>query len=58
MGSRVRVKDYEIAAFLLVRVVLSVVQSAVVDRPKLNGPALADELTRLVSGYVGDGRAV
>lgn len=45
--------DHELAAFLLVRVVLSVVQSVVVDRPTLNGAALVDELTRLVVGYVG-----
>jgi AcrR family transcriptional regulator len=44
---------YELAAFILVRVVLAVVQSVVVDRPKLNTPALVEELTRLVVGYVG-----
>ncbi|MDF2694519.1 MAG: TetR family transcriptional regulator [Labilithrix sp.] len=44
---------HELAAFILVRVVLAVVQSAVVDRPKLITPALVEELTRLVAGYVG-----
>ncbi|MGH7284752.1 MAG: TetR/AcrR family transcriptional regulator [Polyangiaceae bacterium] len=57
MGKRVRVKDYEVAAFLLVRVVVTVVQSAVVDRPRLNTPVLVDELTRLVSAYVETGAA-
>jgi len=47
------VAEYDLVAFVVVRVVLSVVQSAVVDRPKLNGPELVDELTRLVVGYVG-----
>ena len=47
--------DHELAAFILVRVVLAVVQSVVVDRPKLNTPALVEELTRLVVGYVGLG---
>ncbi|MBX3264109.1 MAG: TetR/AcrR family transcriptional regulator [Labilithrix sp.] len=45
--------DHELAAFVLVRVALAVVQSVVVDRPKLNTPELVDELTRLVVGYVG-----
>lgn len=47
--------DHELASFILVRVVLAVVQSVVVDRPKLNTAALVDELTRLVVGYVGLG---
>jgi len=47
--------DHELAAFILVRVVLAVVQSVVVDRPKLNTPELVDELTRMVVGYVGLG---
>lgn len=47
--------DHELAAFIVVRVVLAVVQSVVVDRPKLNTPELVDELTRLVVGYVGVG---
>ncbi|MBX3200273.1 MAG: TetR/AcrR family transcriptional regulator [Labilithrix sp.] len=45
--------DHELAAFILVRVVLAVVQSVVVDRPNHNTPELVDELTRLVAGYVG-----
>ncbi len=47
--------DHELASFILVRVVLGVVQSVVVDRPKLNTPELVEELTRLVVGYVGLG---
>jgi hypothetical protein len=34
-----------------------VVQSAVVDSPRHNKPALADALTRLVVRYVGRSRA-
>jgi AcrR family transcriptional regulator len=51
--SRVKVADYDLAAFVLVRVVLAVVHAAVVDSPRYNTPALAHELTRLVVGYVG-----
>ena len=51
--SRVKVDDYELASFVLVRVVLAVVHAAVVDSPRYNTPALARELTRLVTGYVG-----
>jgi AcrR family transcriptional regulator len=50
---KVHVADYEVAAFVLVRVVLAVVHAAVVDHPRYNTPALATELTRLVVGYVG-----
>ena len=49
----VQVADYDLAAFVLVRVVLSVVHAAVVDHPRYNTPALVSELTRLVVGYVG-----
>jgi AcrR family transcriptional regulator len=51
-AAKIELRDPDLSAFLLVRVVLSVVQSAVVDRPKYKTPALADELTRLVVGYV------
>ncbi len=51
--SRVKVADYDLAAFVLVRVVLAVVHAAVVDHPRYNTPALAREVTRLVVGYVG-----
>ncbi|MBX3189135.1 MAG: TetR/AcrR family transcriptional regulator [Labilithrix sp.] len=44
--------DRELAAFVLVRVVLAVVQGAVVDRPRYKTPALVDELTFLVVAYV------
>jgi AcrR family transcriptional regulator len=50
---RATMPEPEVAAFVLVRAVLSVVQAAVADRPKLNTPVLVDELTRLVVGYVG-----
>lgn len=42
----------EVGAFILVRVMLSVVQGAVADRPQLNTPVLLDELTRLVMSYI------
>jgi AcrR family transcriptional regulator len=42
----------QLAAFILVRTVLAVVQGAVADRPELNGEALRDELTELVVGYL------
>ena len=51
-AAKIELHDPELSAFLLVRVVLSVVQSAVVDRPKYKTMALADELTHLVVGYV------
>jgi AcrR family transcriptional regulator len=50
--AKVAVSDPDLCAFVLVRVVLAVVHGAVVDRPRYNTPALADELTRLVMGYV------
>jgi AcrR family transcriptional regulator len=51
-AAQANVPDHDLAAFILVRVVLSVVQSVVVDRPRYKTPALVDELTRLVVGYV------
>lgn len=48
----VAVEDFELCAFILVRVVVAVSQAAVVDRPQYNTPALVRELTRLVVGYV------
>jgi AcrR family transcriptional regulator len=45
--------DHDLAAFIVVRVVLAVVQSVVVDRPQLKSPELVAELTRLVVGYAG-----
>ncbi len=47
--------DPEVAAFILVRVVLAVVHGVVVDRPRFNTPDVALELTRLVTGYLGVG---
>ena len=51
-AAKIELHDPELSAFLLVRVVLSVVQSAVVDRPRYKTMELADELTHLVVGYV------
>jgi AcrR family transcriptional regulator len=56
-AARAPVPDPELSAFLLVRVVLGVVQSVVVDRPRFRTPVLVDELTRLVVGYVRLGSA-
>ena len=46
------VRDADVAAFLLVRSVLGAVHAAVVDRPSVNGPALVDELTRMIVRYI------
>jgi AcrR family transcriptional regulator len=51
-AAQIELADPDLSAFMIVRVVLSVVQSAVVDRPKYKSAALADELTKLVVGYV------
>lgn len=48
----VELEDLELSAFVLVRVMLSVVQSVVVDRPRFKTPAMANELAHLVVGYV------
>jgi AcrR family transcriptional regulator len=45
-------RDPDVAAFVIVRAVLGTVHSAVVDRPSLNGPALVDEVTRLVARFL------
>ena len=45
-------QDPALAAFIVVRVVLSVIQSVVVERPK-DASAVIEALTQLVSGYVG-----
>jgi AcrR family transcriptional regulator len=47
------VEDFELTAFMLVRLVLALVHSANADRPRYNTPALAHELTRLVVAYLG-----
>ena len=54
---QVSVKDYELCAFVLVRTVLAVTHGAIVDNPRHNRPALAEELTRLIVRYVGRRRA-
>jgi AcrR family transcriptional regulator len=51
-NANVELDDPDLIAFVLVRVVLTVVQSVVVDRPRYKTPALADELTHLVLGYL------
>jgi AcrR family transcriptional regulator len=47
------IDDYDLAAFMLVRLVLALVHSANADRPRYNTPALASELTKLVVAYLG-----
>jgi AcrR family transcriptional regulator len=47
-----RLPSYEIAAFMLVRFVLSLVHAATADEPAHNTPALVDEATRLVVAYL------
>lgn len=51
-ADRIAIDDFDLAAFVLVRAVLAVVQSAVTDTPRHNTPALANELTWLVVRYV------
>ncbi len=51
-SANVPLPDRELAAFVLVRVVLGVAHAVVVDRPKHKTPELVDELTHLVVGYV------
>ena len=45
-------RDPDMTAFVLVRAILGAVHAGVVDRPNLNGPALVDELTRLVVRFL------
>ena len=47
------IEDFDLAAFMLVRLVLALVHSAAADRPRYNTPALVNELTKLVVGYLG-----
>ncbi len=51
----VRARDVEIASFVVVRVVLAMIHAVVVDRPTLDRERVADELTRLVVGYLQGG---
>jgi AcrR family transcriptional regulator len=48
-----QLEDFDLAAFMLVRLVLALVHSANADRPRYNTPALANELTKLVVAYLG-----
>lgn len=50
--AQVPLPDRELAAFVLVRVVLGIAHAVVVDRPRHKTPQLVDELTHLVVGYV------
>jgi AcrR family transcriptional regulator len=47
------IEDFDLAAFMLVRLVLALVHSAAADKPRFNTPALLNELTRLVVAYLG-----
>lgn len=51
-AAKVPLPNRELAAFVLVRVVLGVAHAVVVDRPRHKTPELVDELTHLVVGYV------
>ena len=46
------VRDHELAAFMLVRFVLSLVHAATADSPAHNTPALVDEATKLILAYL------
>ncbi|HEY2510489.1 MAG TPA: TetR/AcrR family transcriptional regulator [Polyangiaceae bacterium] len=48
-----KVEDVDLAAFMLVRLVLALVHSVNADRPRYNTPMLVKELTRLVMAYLG-----
>ena len=49
----VRVRDLELAAFILVRTVMAITHAAVVDRPEYaKGGQLASEVTRMIVGYL------
>lgn len=50
---KIRTTDLELAAFLLVRVVMAVTHAAVVDRPELaHDPRVVDETTRMIVSYL------
>jgi AcrR family transcriptional regulator len=51
-GGALFARDPDMTAFVLVRAILGTVHAGVVDRPNLNGPALVDELTRLVVRFL------
>jgi AcrR family transcriptional regulator len=50
-----KVEDTDLAAFMLVRLVMALVHSVNADEPRYNTPALAKELTRMVVAYLGVG---
>jgi AcrR family transcriptional regulator len=50
--TEVRGRDLQIVSFVVVRVVLAMIHAVVVDRPDLDRERVADELTRLVVGYL------
>ena len=45
------IEDFDLAAFMLARLVLALVHAAAADRPRYNTPALASELTKLVVAW-------
>ncbi len=50
---KIRTTDLDLAAFLLVRVVMAITHAAVVDRPELaRDPRVVDETTRMIVGYL------
>jgi AcrR family transcriptional regulator len=48
-----QIDDLELAAFVLVRIVLALVHSANADEHRYSPSALASELTKIVVGYLG-----
>jgi AcrR family transcriptional regulator len=50
-----RVEDLELAAFMIVRIVLALVHAANADKHRYTKEALTGELTKLVVGYLGVG---
>jgi AcrR family transcriptional regulator len=53
----IRVADLELAAFLLVRVVMAITHAAVVDRPELaRDPRVVEETTKMIVGYLTEPR--
>jgi AcrR family transcriptional regulator len=54
----IRICDLELAAFILVRVVMSITHAAVVDKPQYaTDPRLVSETTRMIVGYLTGAQA-
>ncbi len=47
------IADFDLAAFMMVRVVLALVHSANADKHRYSADALTSELTKLIVGYLG-----